>query len=53
MKAFLIALFLLPGLFSSLTAQEKPVVMVMEIKDEIDPRMLRYVQLSLEHAEKN
>jgi membrane-bound serine protease (ClpP class) len=27
-------------------------VMVMDIKDEIDPRMLRYVKLSLEHAEK-
>src|SRR5258708_3215923 len=33
-------------------AQTKPKVMVMEIKDEIDPRMLRYVKLSLEHAEK-
>jgi membrane-bound serine protease (ClpP class) len=30
----------------------KPQVMVMEIKDEIDPRMLRQVKLSLEHAEK-
>ncbi len=30
----------------------KPQVMVMEIKDEIDPRMLRQVRLSLEHAEK-
>jgi len=28
----------------------KPRVMVMDIKDEIDPRMLRYVKLSLEHA---
>ncbi len=26
--------------------------MVMEIKDEIDPRMLRYVNLALDHAEK-
>jgi membrane-bound serine protease (ClpP class) len=30
----------------------KPQVMVMEIKNEIDPRMLRQVKLSLEHAEK-
>ena len=27
-------------------------VMVMEIKEEIDPRMLRYVKLAIEHAEK-
>jgi membrane-bound serine protease (ClpP class) len=33
-------------------AQNKPKVMVMEIKDEIDPRMLRYVKLALSHAEK-
>jgi membrane-bound serine protease (ClpP class) len=32
------------------TAKSK--VMVMEIKDEIDPRMLRYVKLALENAEK-
>src|SRR3954471_22936867 len=33
-------------------AQEpsKKKVMVMEIKDEIDPRMTRYVELALEHA---
>jgi membrane-bound serine protease (ClpP class) len=30
----------------------KPRVMIMEVKDEIDPRMLRQVKLSLEHAEK-
>lgn len=30
----------------------RPRVMVMEIKAEIDPRMLRYVTLALEHAEK-
>jgi membrane-bound serine protease (ClpP class) len=29
-----------------------PKVMVMEIKAEIDPRMLRYVKLAIEHAEK-
>jgi membrane-bound serine protease (ClpP class) len=33
-------------------SQNKPKVMVMEIKDEIDPRMLRYVRLALGHAEK-
>lgn len=32
-------------------AQQKT-VMVMEIKDEIDPRMTRYVSLALSHAEK-
>ena len=30
----------------------KSKVMVMDIKAEIDPRMLRYVKLALEHAEK-
>ncbi|MFM7328655.1 MAG: NfeD family protein, partial [Bacteroidota bacterium] len=30
----------------------RPVVMVMEIRDEIDPRMRRYVKLALEHAGK-
>ena len=33
-----------------LCGQGKPKVMVMEIKAEIDPRMLRYVTLALEHA---
>jgi membrane-bound serine protease (ClpP class) len=46
----IVLLFL--GLIPTLMAQEKPKVMVMEIKDEIDPRMLRYVRLSLENAEK-
>lgn len=32
--------------------QKKPQVMVMEIRDEIDPRMLRQVKLALDHAEK-
>ncbi len=36
----------------SFSQSKKPQVMVMEIKDEIDPRMLRQVKLSLEHAEK-
>lgn len=34
-----------------LAAQDKPKVMVMEIKAEIDPRMTRYVNLALDHAE--
>lgn len=37
-------------LVTALSAQEKT-VMVMEIKNEIDPRMTRYTQLALEHAE--
>lgn len=32
-------------------AAQKNTVMVMEIKSEIDPRMTRYVQLALDHAE--
>jgi len=32
-------------------ASTRPRVMVMEIKAEIDPRMLRYVTLALDHAE--
>ena len=34
------------------TQSEKKQVMVMDIKDEIDPRMLRYVKLAFAHAEK-
>jgi membrane-bound serine protease (ClpP class) len=48
-------LIVLVGLMTVATAfcqKAKPQVMVMEIKDEIDPRMLRQVKLSLEHAEK-
>lgn len=52
MKALLLTLLSYIGLFSVLLAQEKSKVMVMEIKSEIDPPMLRYVRLSLEHAEK-
>ena len=52
MKAFVLTLLSFIGLFSVLPAQEKPKVMVMEIKAEIDPPMLRYVRLALEHAEK-
>src|SRR5882757_7001863 len=37
---------------SAKATADKARVMVMDIKAEIDPRMLRYVKLSLEHAEK-
>ena len=43
---------LLIGPISSKAQVVKPQVMVMEIKDEIDPRMLRYVKLAFDHAEK-
>lgn len=36
---------------ASVNAQTRSKVMVMEIKAEIDPRMLRYVNLALDHAE--
>jgi membrane-bound serine protease (ClpP class) len=52
MKAFSLTLLVYLCTVSALFSQEKPTVMVMEIKAEIDPRMLRYVKLSLEHAEK-
>ena len=52
MKAVSLILLMLFNLLFSLLAQEKPKVMVMEIKSEIDPRMLRYVKLAIEHAEK-
>jgi membrane-bound serine protease (ClpP class) len=50
-----LALAIVMSLFTFATGfcqKVKPQVMVMEIKDEIDPRMLRQVKLSLEHAEK-
>ncbi len=46
-KSFLFIIFL--SFISSSFAQTK--VMVMDIKNEIDPRMTRYVELALEHAE--
>lgn len=50
---FIIALLGILSLTTSSSAQPaKPQVMVMEIKAEIDPRMLRYVKLAFEHAEK-
>ncbi len=39
-------------LICSSALAQKSNVMVMEIKDEIDPRMLRYVRLAIENAEK-
>ncbi|MBS1978962.1 MAG: nodulation protein NfeD [Bacteroidetes bacterium] len=47
-NVLLLSLFLLPTVGP--LAQSRTRVMVMEIKQEIDPRMLRYVQLSLDHA---
>ncbi len=46
----LVFLVLLTPVSKAQTAKSK--VMVMEIKDEIDPRTLRYVKLALENAEK-
>ncbi len=42
---------LLIGFVGTVVAQSRPKVMVMEIRSDIDPRMLRYVTLALEHAE--
>ncbi|HRI78430.1 MAG TPA: NfeD family protein [Cyclobacteriaceae bacterium] len=52
MKAQLLIILLFFCALPALFGQDKSKVMVMEIKEEIDPRMLRYVKLSLEHAEK-
>lgn len=52
MKKLVLILFLLLMVVSSWAQKSVPQVMVMEIKDEIDPRMLRYVKLAFEHAEK-
>ncbi|HZX73145.1 MAG TPA: nodulation protein NfeD, partial [Cyclobacteriaceae bacterium] len=38
--------------FFAAQAQEKKKVMIMEIRQEIDPRTLRYVKLALENAVK-
>src|SRR5262249_23273827 len=48
-NAFILTLTMLAGL-GTLRAQKNTRVMVMEIKAEIDPRMLRYVTLALDHA---
>ena len=51
MKAIgLLLLLFLTTFLGTVAAQTKPKVMVMEIKAEIDPRMLRYVTLALDHA---
>jgi membrane-bound serine protease (ClpP class) len=39
-------------LSSSISFAQQKKIMVMEIKNEIDPRMTRYVELALQHAEK-
>jgi membrane-bound serine protease (ClpP class) len=46
----LLAIFLFSGLSLNAVAQKKN-IMVMEIKSEIDPRVTRYVELALSHAE--
>lgn len=51
MKASGLLILFFTALLGTAIAQTKPKVMVMEIKAEIDPRMLRYVTLALEHAE--
>ncbi len=48
-KSLALVIFLLLA-FTALA--QKSNVMVMEIKNEIDPRMTRYVELALDHAEK-
>src|SRR3954467_13498277 len=52
MKALPVFVFCFLSLSLTAQAQEKKKVMVMDIKSEIDPRMLRYVKLAFEHAEK-
>src|SRR5688572_19285205 len=46
----LLVIFLFSGLSLTAVAQKKN-IMVMEIKSEIDPRVTRYVDLALKHAE--
>ena len=53
MKNWMISVVLsVLALYSATAQTAKPQVMVMKIRDEIDPRMLRQVKLALEHAEK-
>ena len=53
MKNWMISVILsVLAVYSAIAQPAKPQVMVMEIRDEIDPRMLRQVKLALEHAEK-
>ena len=49
MKRFLLVLIFLVPVFNLIG--QKPKVMVMEIKSEIDPRTNRYVELALSHAD--
>lgn len=51
MRASGLFILFFSALLGTAVAQTRPKVMVMEIKAEIDPRMLRYVTLALEHAE--
>lgn len=48
----LLTLFTLLLLATGTVTAQKKKVMVMEIKNEIDPRMHRYVELALEHSTK-
>lgn len=50
MKKYILIVILMHMLGASLFAQA-PKVMVMEIKDEIDPPMTRYISLALRHAQ--
>jgi membrane-bound serine protease (ClpP class) len=50
MKRNILLLLLILGAFPNLAQQKK--VMLMDIKDEIDPSMKRYVDLAIGHAEK-
>ncbi len=52
MKRLLLFVLSVLSLTLSGFSQDKKKVMVMDIKSEIDPRMLRYVTLALENAEK-
>ena len=52
MRRITLILFHLIICFSAYCQPKKPVVMVMEIKAEIDSRMTRYVFLALDHAKK-
>jgi membrane-bound serine protease (ClpP class) len=47
-----IAMLLFVSAFSYTSLAQSTKVMVMEVKDVIDPRMTRYVELALNHAEK-
>ena len=47
-----LAVALLTLAFGTVYAQTKTKVMVMEIRSEIDPRMKRYVELAIGHAQK-